>query len=805
MYKLPKTLSNDIHKFASLMEEYRQRKVSATEFKAFRVPMGIYEQRINEVYMARVRTTGGVIYPQQLLQLIDIAMNHNSNLLHLTTRQEIQIQNLELENVEPILLKLKKVGLATKGGGGNTVRNIIVSESSGIDKDEVFDVTPYAMALTSVLIAEADSYLLPRKLKIAFSSHNKRIEHAAINDVGLVARIVDGQRGFRVYVGGGGGAKPTVGWLLFDFLPADDLHVLLKALKTFFSEHGNRKNRNQARMRYIFYKLGEEETLRLIKEYYANAKVKGPLFQPHKTVDEDFSSGYIPETDTSNITESEEYELWKKRYVIPQRQAGYCSVTIPVMLGNIYLDDKSYVLGFQKLLKFVSRFGEQTVRFTTTQNIRLRNLPESAVPELFMILREFATDITSPVLIHRIISCTGADTCRLGIGLSKGLAKAIHRELLQSDLDLDRLSTLKIHVSGCPNSCGQQIWADIGFSGKVLRNGRSYPGYQIYLGASTDVNPQLAESVGSISAKDVPRFVRKILEAYLSAITQYADFTSFIKAEGREVALELIERYKQVPSFEEDKNYYFDWGADSLFSVTTRGQAECSAGLFDMINVDMTTINDYKKLLIEEVEVEKRNQLLYGIVYSASRMLLVTRGLDPNSTYEVFDLFIRHFIHKGLIGSQFEQLVTTTRDHPSTDFRSLEGVIYAMADAVIELYTGMDDSLQFKKITVADTKETKELINFSQLLDHGHNTSIQESKTMARERKVTDLRGLVCPVNFVRTKLELTMMESGEELEVWLDDGHPIHNVPIAVQNEGHTIVDRKKTGKYWKVIIRKK
>ena len=803
MYKLPKTLSNDISKFASLMEGYKEKKVSATEFKAYRVPMGIYEQRTNEVYMARVRTTGGVIYPKQLLQLMEIAINHHSNLLHLTTRQEIQIQNLELEDVEPILLKLKNVGLATKGGGGNTVRNIIVSEGSGIDQDEVFDVTPYAMALTSLLIAEADSYLLPRKLKIAFSSHDKRIEHAAINDVGLVARLVDGQRGFRVYVGGGGGAKPTVGWLLFDFLPAGDLHVLLKALKSFFSEHGNRKNRNQARMRYIFYRLGEDETLRLIREYYAGAKENGTGIKLQKTVDERPSSLHIPETKALHIIESDEYVLWKKRYVTPQRQTGYSSVTIPVVLGNIPLDDQSYVLGFQKLLRFVDQFGEQTIRFTTAQNIRLRNLPDRAIPELFLILKEFVNEITAPSLIHRIVSCTGADTCRLGIGLSKGLARAIHRELLQSKLDLDRLSTVKIHISGCPNSCGQQVWADIGFSGKVLRNDRSYPGYQIYLGASTYVDPQLAEPLGSISAKDVPRFVHRLLDAYLSTITQYVDFTSFAKAEGRDIALRLIEKFKQIPSFEEDKNYYFDWGAENLFSVATRGQAECSAGLFDMINVDLTSIKDYKKQLADERDAAKRNGLLHAIVYAASRMLLVTRGLDPNTPQEVYDLFIRHFIHSGLINKGFEPIVTTARDHPSADLGLLESEIYSLGDAVMELYAGMDDSLQFKKTSQTGLNEMEKTNEIEKTNGFAQATALPLDQVKAR--KTIDLRGLVCPVNFVRTKLELGMMKSGDELEVWLDDGHPITNVPKAVQNEGHVIVDRRKTGKYWKVIIRNK
>jgi sulfite reductase (ferredoxin) len=318
-YRLPESLSGDITKFATLAAGYKNEKVSTTEFKAFRVPMGVYEQRKNEVYMARVRATGGVIYPSQLLELIAIARRHGSNLLHLTTRQEIQIQNLELDQVEPILRELQAAGLATKGGGGNTVRNILVSELSGIDPEEAFDTTPYALELTSRMIAEADSYLLPRKMKIAFSSNPAVIDYAGINDVGLVARVQDGRRGFQVFIGGGAGSRPSVGWKLFDFMPADDLYTLVKSLKNFFGAHGNRKNRNQARIRFIFYKLGEEETLRLIRQYFDEEKPLGGRLDVKELTDERPAYTYV-----NKVAPADEaaYELWKQRYVSPQRQAG---------------------------------------------------------------------------------------------------------------------------------------------------------------------------------------------------------------------------------------------------------------------------------------------------------------------------------------------------------------------------------------------------------------------------------------------------------------------------------------------------
>ena len=781
MYKLPETLESDINQFAVLAKDYQQKKIEAVQFKAFRVPMGVYEQRSDDVYMSRVRTTGGVIYPSQFLSLIDIAKKYKSNLLHITTRQEIQIQNLQLDNVEPILHELTKVGLSTKGGGGNTIRNILVSEDSGLSEPEVFDTTPYAMALTTKLIAEPDSFLLPRKMKIAFSSDDNEAGYAAINDIGLVAKIKNGEKGFLIYAGGGVGAKPTIGWKLFDFIPSNELFILAEALKKFFSEHGNRKNRNKARLRFVFYKLGEQETIRLIKEYYKEAKDTAPLFLSDQAEEERPAHSYKPSSDSA--TSTDEYKLWKKRYVVSQRQEGYNSILLPLLLGNINLHDERLTAGFQKILTFISQFGNHTIRFTTTQNIRLRNIPDAALPELHSIIEQFGTEAQSPVLVNNIVSCTGADTCRLGIGLSKGLATAIRKELLKSDATLDDLNAARIHISGCPNSCGQQLWGDIGFSGKVLRNERSYPGYQVYLAANRNASPQLAEAVGNISAREIPVFVRRLLEAFLNGKEKSSSLTDYLQTDGKAFAKQMINEYKNIPLFADDKNYYFDWGAESIFSIVERGTAECSAGLFDMIELDLNFIKSDKTAIETESDIEKINRLLYDIIYSSSRMLLVTRGSDPKTTDDVFNFFIKSFIEDGLVEDGFREIITIARDDKKYDFSSNKDTIYALADRVTGLYESMDDSLQFKNVKPKEQPVSNE-------------------KTEVRFK---DLRGVACPMNFVQTKIQLSSMQSGEILEIWLDDGQPINNVPNSARNEGHTVLEQTQIDSYWKVLIKKK
>jgi sulfite reductase (ferredoxin) len=792
MYKLPDTLSEDIARLGALAKAYRDGQVETARFKAFRVPMGIYEQRRDEVYMVRVRTTGGVIHPTQFLQLIDIARRHNSDLLHITTRQEIQLQNLALDRVESVLNELRQTGLSSKGGGGNTVRNIMVSAGSGISPGEVFDTTPYAMALTTKLIAEPDSYLLPRKMKIAFSSGDTQTDYAAINDLGFVARIRDGRRGFKVYAGGGCGSRPTTGWTLFEFIPAEEIFVVAAALKTMFSEHGNRKNKHKARLRYIFYRSGEEETLRLIRKYYEEAKTATSLFTPAAAEEETAATPIALPPETALPAG---YGEWAKRYVIPQRQTGYSSVILPFVLGNLPLTNAAWVDKIKALLHFVARFGTDTVRFTTTQNIRLRNLPDHALPELYTRITGIIPDFQAPLAVNNIVSCTGADTCRLGITLSKGLANAIRRELMRSfPAGLDKLADARIHISGCPNSCGQQLWADIGFSGKVLRNDRVYPGYQVHLAASRGDQPRLAEAVGSISARDIPGFVARLLASYLE-IPEPPSLTAWLESEGegRKRALELLAGYGEIPSFDEDKNYYFDWGAEEVFSVVNRGAAECSAGLFDMIELDLNHINACRQAIETETDRREINRLLYETVYSSARMLLVTRGAEPKSIAGTFDLFLTLFINSGLVSGEYRDLVETAGTHAlSSDFIPRKKEIHALADAVVELYRNMDDSLQFKNVQPLAA------------VPPSPPPPVADEKQEA-VRIFKDLRGVACPMNFVHAKIQLSVMKAGEELEIWLDDGPPIENVPGSVRGEGHRILEQTPVENYWKVIIKKK
>ncbi|MBP5134558.1 MAG: sulfurtransferase TusA family protein [Paludibacteraceae bacterium] len=775
MYRIPDTLIADIEYNKSIIEKYKAGEITGGQFKSNRVPMGIYEQRQDGHYMLRIRCVGGLITPHQLRRVAEVGAQVRCSHIHITTRQELQIHDVDIDDATKALLSLQEVGLSTQGGGGNTIRNMLVNEQGGISSRQAFDPYPYAVGLTTRLIAEKDSWTMPRKLKIAFDINEEDANFSLVADLGLIPLVEGGKRGFKVLLGGSVASNPHKGWQVFSFLPEKDLFRAAKAAKNFFNLNGNRKNRYKARIRHIFYKNGEEETVRLYLDEYGKLVGDASLdFEPAVLPFEYKTPSFAPAVD-----ESASFAAWKRRYVQKQSAGnGFCAV-IPFLHGNASPEI------FAEIADFLEPFGNDVIRFTPRQNMQLRNIPEEYLPNVYQFFRALGLALDAPVILNNLTSCTGADTCRLGICLPKGLVSGIRRQLEKSGLDFDQLPDIKININGCSNSCAQSAWSDLGFSGRIGRVGdHPYPAYTVW--ARTHGKTELAEALGYLAAKDIPQFVVDYLGHYLQVKDKYDGYDAFVRSEGADVIKQKISKYKDVPAFDEDKNYYFDWGADAVFSLNSHGQAECSAGLFDIIELDQATIKEkYAALQQRGADIEK---LLHDIVFSASRMLLVTRGADPRTDDEVYNDFEKLFIDAGIVSDDFKVIVEKARHaEPLAAYR--EQVI-ALADKVNELYAGMDDSLQFKTAATANPQKTE--------------LTKDENKGGGADVK-KDFRGVACPMNFVKTKIALAAMQSGQLLEIFLDDGQPINNVPGSVREEGHEVLSVDKVEDYWKVLIKKK
>jgi len=690
-YKIPDNLAAELDELDSYIERYRRGEIDAATLKVRRVPFGCYEQRTDGSYMVRIRTTGGALTPHQLRTIAEISARYGSPAIHITTRQEFQVHDVALENVLPVMRELLQAGLAARGGGGNTVRNILVSPDAGVGLDEVFDPSPYAFALTSRLIAESDSWLLPRKYKIAFSNSTEDSSYAEFNDLGFIAQLRDGEKGFRVLVAGGLGTKPEVGHLLHDFIPAGDVYLVATAIKRLFDAHGNRKNRHAARLRFLWNTLGEERFRELYDEQLQRLRTENP---PALLLEEVPNSSTLP-PNAPELDDSPEFAQWRERFVEAQRQPGLVSVLVPIFLGNLKNEDAI------RLADLLAPFGNYVLRATFGQNLRLRNIPENYLPNIFHLVREI-TELTSfPRLLGNSIACTGADTCKLGICLSKGALTATAERLKNSALDLNRIADFRLNLSGCPNTCGQHMLADLGFFGNVGRKEQQmFPAYMVVAGAEIgEGKARLARQIDRVSARDLPQFVEEVLKLWLAKRDSYSSFAAYVNGDGTQDIKSIADRFRKIPEFNEDKSYYYDWGAKESFSLVGRGLGECSAGLFDLIEVDLNAARDLR----EEFRAGESQgaDTLYAISLRSARALLITRGIEAPTDIAVFENFRKHFIQAGLIGERFSPVIAAAQQKNVEGLSQLEDEVFSLLASVETLYRGMDNSLRFAAETCA--------------------------------------------------------------------------------------------------------
>lgn len=782
-WSLPSSLPDDLTAFQTAVAQFQQGAISATQFQVLRVPQGVYEQRESGTYMLRVRFPAGVALPHQLRKLADVAERYGNGILHVTTRQDVQVHRVPLEGIHPALVALAEAGLSTKGGGGNTVRNITGCPHAGVCVYEVFDVTPHVLAMTEFMLNDPKSFQLPRKYKIAFSGCGRDCCAATVNDLGLIATRCAGADGFAVYVGGGMGASSRVADRLEGFVAATEAPLVAEAIKRVFYAHGNRKDKRLARLRFLIKQLGMARFRQLYEEQMEQLRREGPPLPPLRPAAH-LGSASAPTASSLPNTGSVSFQRWLAANVKPQKQTGLYIIEIPLFLGDL-ADARLHLLA-----DIVEQHGEKLVRTTPTQNLVLRGVHQDELELVHDKLSALGLAESRAPILGDLIACTGASTCKLGICLSRGLAKGIADALSASSLDLHALGPLQVSISGCPNACGRHPIADLGLHGAARRmDSRLVPHYVLQLGGHVEAgSTQLAEGRRAIPARSVPPLLVELLHAF-AASGHAPDFRAFLREAGSVLVADLITKYQSVPAFVEDQRFYYDWGAAAPFSLAGRGPGECGAGVMDLIEVDLKSA----------AEALQENRLFTAAALAA-RALLVTRGEQASSDREAFELFPRHFIQTDLVDSHFEPLVVlgarcATAPDPARAFTVPPAVVASFVGAVQSLFKSMDATLQFPKHVREAQPPSAASLSAS-------------SSQAASERMPADLekdfRGVSCPLNYVKTKLALAPLRSGQTLAALLD-GEGARNVPDSAVKDGHEIVSITTQGSGTRVVIRKR
>ena len=680
-FRVSDRIEADLDELHNAVNRFKSGALNEGQFRIIRVPAGVYEQRENGTYMLRVRFPAGGVTPEHLRGLGDVSTRFGNGLLHVTTRQEFQIHRVPLDSIIPALRALAQVGLSTKGGGGNTVRNITACVDSGVCRDEIFDVTPYAVAVSERLLADPLSLQLPRKYKIAFAACGKDCSGATVHDAGFIARKKNRIEGFAVYVAGGMGGKSRLATLLHEFIPAADASIVAEAIKRVFDKNGDRKNKHLARLRFLVEKIGQPAFLALYERELESVLTSQPAPLELRPLPQ--PALVTPAGDDG--LGSAEFEAWKAGQVTPQKQPGFYQVSIPLLLGDIPAGKTA------ALAELLAAHGDNILWATQSQNVGLRWITAAELPTVHSKLAALGLGKPEAPVLSNLVACAGASTCRLGICLSRGLAKAVRAELTASRLNLADLGDFSIHISGCPNSCGRHPIGNLGFSGAARRvDGNLIPFYAVQLGGRLgEGQSRFGATVGAVPAKNAPAFVRDLLTAW-KASPDAGDFHQFVDRDGKQIAGEILSRHQTVPPLAGQREFYCDWDSDELFSLAGRGQGECSAGVFDLIEVDLANAREAQ---------EAGN--LYAAALAAARALLVVQRAQTKSDADTFALFQKHIIEAGLVDAALSSVIAAGADaalaaSPAEAFAGRPADVAALVAAVRLLHESLDSSLRFK-------------------------------------------------------------------------------------------------------------
>ena len=609
--------------------------------------------------MQRIKIPFGGLTTDQMDTLADLCEEYSDGVCHITTRQDVQLHYVHIDDTPSLMRRLAAVGITTREACGNTVRNVTACPLAGVCRDETFDVTPYAAASMRFLLGHPDAQDFGRKFKVAFSGCR---QHACglvtMHDFGAIAvtRDVNGvtQRGFEVHVGGGLGAVPHQARLFEPFMTEDEILPTLQAIARVFARMGEKRNRARARIKFLVAQLGIDEFRRLVREE-----------RTALTHDERWTAylGSLPAggeqplkigRPLNNESSSPAFKAWVGTNVYRQRQPGYAVATVSLPLGDLS--------GWQlrTLADVARRFVGDMVRTTVEQNLVLRWVRESDLPALHRELETIGLARPGAGSIADITACPGTDTCKLGIASSRGLAAELEHRLGEEMETLDAaVRQLRIKISGCFNSCGQHHICDLGFYG-VSRHvgGHVVPHFQVVLGGKWDDNGgAYGLAIGAVPAKNIPEVVRRITDRFVRDRDGAETFYDFTTRVGKRALREMFEHLTVVPSHGTNPDYYSDWGDPREFGIGDMGVGECAGEVVSLTEFDLAGAESQvfeAQLQLEEGDFARADAMAYGAMLQAAKGLIKTEFIDiPDDPDRIVAEFRTRFFDTGIFFDRY--------------------------------------------------------------------------------------------------------------------------------------------------------
>ena len=658
-------VEKDIIELANKIAAFNNLQIDEEKFRSLRLARGVYGQRQSGVQMIRIKLPYGKVMSNQLRRISEVSDEYSRGRLHITTRQDIQIHYVDLQRTPELWAALERDDVTLREACGNVVRNVTASETAGSDVNEPFDVSPYADALFKFFLRNPICQEMGRKFKVSFSATDEDTGLSYLHDLGYIAKIKNGVRGFKVMAAGGLGSQPRHAEVLYDFLPSDKIIPVMEGVLRVFDRFGERKSRAKARMKFLLKEIGLEAFRNLIEEEQKAVEFKTVAIDAESYVPSEPVSVVAPKVE---IKDAAAFDLWKSTNLIPQKQKGFVGIGIKVLLGDFYTDKA------RLLADLVETYAAGEIRLTLRQNIVIPFVREDLVPFFYIELEKLGFVEAGYNRAVDITACPGTDTCNLGIASSTGIAAELERVIAAEYPQYLKNADLVIKISGCMNACGQHNMANIGFQGMTVRTPEKLvaPALQVLLGGGNlgNGNGAFADKVVKIPSKRGPEALRRVLNDF-DANANGKPFVTYYKEKGKKYFYDFLNDLQDVSSLTQED--FIDWGEEDKY-VKEIGIGECAGVVIDLI----ATLFFESEEKIENAKEAFENGVYSGAIYYAYQSLvnsakasLLAENKKTNTHASIISQFDEVFIlsQKIDLGTTFANLIYQINKYaPSEEF-----------------------------------------------------------------------------------------------------------------------------------------
>ena len=658
-------VEKDIIELADKIELFKQGKVDEEKFRSLRLARGVYGQRQFGVQMIRIKLPYGKISSKQLHRIADVSDEYSRGRLHITTRQDIQIHHVHLDRTPELWNELERDDITLREACGNTVRNVTASETAGIDINEPFDVSPYADAVFKYFLRNPISQELGRKFKISFSATDEDTGLGFMHDLGFIAKLENGERGFKVLIGGGLGSQPRLADELYSFLPQNKIIPLIESVIRIFDRFGERNSRAKARLKFLIKKVGLEAFKELILEERKAIPTASIHIDYESYPAVRLNSTIAPKVD---IESTINYNLWKKTNTVEQKQEGFVAIGIKVPLGDFYTD-KARILA-----DLVNEYAAGEFRLTLRQNILIPHIRTENLPYFYVKLKELGFATIGYNKAIDITACPGTDTCNLGISSSTGITTELERVLVNEYPDFQEKEDLVIKISGCMNACGQHSMAPIGFQGMTIKapDKRIAPALQVLLGGGNlgDGVAHFADKVVKVPSKKGPQALRIILDDFIENGSGNT-YTEYYQKNGEKYFYSLLKHLSDVSNLSDSD--FTDWGSTDTF-IKAIGVGECAGVVIDLISTLFLESQEKIDDAHEAIEQENFSDAIYysySSMINAAKAVLLSEKAKTNTQAGIVTQFDELFVDtkKVVLDDPFQKIIYQIKENaPSASF-----------------------------------------------------------------------------------------------------------------------------------------